>query len=248
MAEAIQTDRPEQPHQSDATLWDVVVIGGGPAGSSAGTLLADRGFRVRLLEKARHPRFHIGESLLPANLRLFDRLGVGEQVRAIGMVKLGAEFVSPQHDNRMERFLFAEAWDKSMPGAYQVRRSELDHLLLRNASAHGVEVVEGCHARDVAFLPDGSGAVIRAQHEDGREEQCRARFVVDASGRDTLLANQFRSKRRNDKHNSSALYGHFRPASMKATSPCTGSITAGSGSFRSPTARPASAPWCGRIT
>jgi flavin-dependent dehydrogenase len=212
MAAAIQTDHLEQPDQTDATLWDVVVIGGGPAGSSAGTLLADRGYRVRLLEKARHPRFHIGESLLPANLRLFDRLGVGEQVRAIGMVKLGAEFVSPQHDNRMERFLFAEAWDKSMPGAYQVRRSELDHLLLRNAATHGVDVVEGCHARDVAFLPDGSGAVIRAQHEDGREEQVRARFVVDASGRDTLLANQFKSKRRNDKHNSSALYGHFRGA------------------------------------
>lgn len=202
--------------QPDATPWDVVVIGGGPAGSSAGTLLAGRGYRVRLLEKARHPRFHIGESLLPANLRLFERLGVGEQVRAIGMVKLGAEFVSPQHGNRMERFLFAEAWDKSMPGAYQVRRSELDHLLLRNASAHGVEVVEGCQARDVAFLPDGSGAVIRAQHEDGREEQCRARFVVDASGRDTLLANQFRSKRRNNRHNSSALYAHFRGAQRNA--------------------------------
>jgi flavin-dependent dehydrogenase len=203
MAEAIQPD---------AALWDVIVIGGGPAGSSAGTLLADRGYRVRLLEKARHPRFHIGESLLPANLRLFDRLGVGEQVRAIGMVKLSAEFVSPQHGNRMERFLFADAWDKSMPGAYQVRRSELDHLLLRNAAVHGVEVVEGCQARDVAFLPDGSGAVIRAQHEDGSEERCRARFVVDASGRDTLLANQFKSKRRNDRHNSSALYGHFRGA------------------------------------
>jgi NADPH-dependent glutamate synthase beta subunit-like oxidoreductase len=83
MAEALQPDHTEQPGQSDATLWDVVVIGGGPAGSSAGTLLADRGYRVRLLEKARHPRFHIGESLLPANLRLFDRLGVGQAGRRI---------------------------------------------------------------------------------------------------------------------------------------------------------------------
>jgi 2-polyprenyl-6-methoxyphenol hydroxylase-like FAD-dependent oxidoreductase len=198
--------------QPDAAQWDVIVIGGGPAGSTAGALLAGRGYRVRLLEKARHPRFHIGESLLPANLRLFDRLGVGDEVRAIGMVKLGAEFVSPQHGNRMERFLFAEAWDKSMPGAYQVRRSELDHLLLRHAASCGVEVVEGCQARDVAFLPDYSGAVIRAHHEDGREEACRARFVVDASGRDTLLANQFKSKKRNDRHNSSALFAHFRGA------------------------------------
>jgi flavin-dependent dehydrogenase len=196
--------------------WDVIIVGGGPAGTTAGTLLADRGYRVRLLEKARHPRFHIGESLLPANLRLFERLGVGEQVKAIGMVKLGAEFVSPQHDNRMERFLFADAWDKTMPSAYQVRRSELDHLLLRNAAAHGVEVVEGCQVRDVAFLPDGKGAEIRARRDDGSEECCHARFVVDASGRDTLLANQFRTKRRNDRHNSSALYGHFRGAQRNA--------------------------------
>jgi flavin-dependent dehydrogenase len=206
--------------QTAAESWDVVVIGGGPAGSTAAALLAERGFRVRVFEKARHPRFHIGESLLPANLRLFERLGVGEQVREIGMVKLAAEFVSPQHGNQMQRFEFADAWDKSMPSAYQVRRSELDDILLRNAQAKGAQVSEGCRVRDVAFLPGDAGggqaasgdAVIHAEHDDGREEHCRARFVVDASGRDTLLANHFKTKRRNDKHNSSALYGHFRGA------------------------------------
>jgi 2-polyprenyl-6-methoxyphenol hydroxylase-like FAD-dependent oxidoreductase len=193
-------------------LWDVAVIGGGPAGSTAATLLADRGYRVRVLEKARHPRFHIGESLLPANLRLFERLGVADQVRAIGMVKLAAEFVSPQHDNRMQRFLFADAWDKSMPSAYQVRRSELDEILLRNAAAHGAQVSEACRVRDVAFAPDHTSATLTAEHDDGRIEKIETRFVVDASGRDTLLANQFKTKRRNDRHNSSALYAHFRHA------------------------------------
>src|SRR3569833_3677598 len=74
---------------------DVLVIGGGPAGSTAAALLAQKGYRVTLIEKARHPRFHIGESLLPANLPLFEKLGVADQVRAIGMEKWAAEFVSP---------------------------------------------------------------------------------------------------------------------------------------------------------
>src|SRR5579871_1810730 len=88
---------------------DVLVIGGGPAGSCAATLLAQRGYRTMVMEKSHHPRFHIGESLLPANLPLFERLGVGEQMRAIGMPKWGAEFVSPWHGGRGETFNFSEA-------------------------------------------------------------------------------------------------------------------------------------------
>ena len=75
---------------------DVLVIGGGPAGSTAAALLAQAGHRVTLLEKARHPRFHIGESLLPANLALFGRLGVEREVRAIGLEKWGVEFYLPR--------------------------------------------------------------------------------------------------------------------------------------------------------
>ena len=201
---------------ADLPSWDVVVIGGGPAGSTVATLLADNGYRVHLIEKARHPRFHIGESLLPANLRLFEQLGVGDAVRAIGMVKPAAEFISPQHGHRMERFRFADAWDKSMPYAYQVRRSELDDILLRNAVAHGADVVQGCQVRDIEFLDGDEGVVVSAAHDDGRPHRCRARFLVDASGRDTLLANRLRTKRRNEKHNSSALYGHFRGARRHA--------------------------------
>lgn len=201
-----------EPSQAHAPSWDVIVIGGGPAGSTAATLLADAGHRVQLLEKAHHPRFHIGESLLPANLRLFERLGVADAVRAIGMYKGAAEFVSPQHGNRLERFRFADAWDKSIPHAYQVRRSELDEILLRNAARHGVDVVEGCQVRDVEFLDGDEGAIVTAAHDDGRAYRSRARFVVDASGRDTLLANRLGTKRRDTKHNSSALYAHFRGA------------------------------------
>ena len=192
---------------------DVLVIGGGPAGATVGALLAQKGHKVVVLEKEHHPRFHIGESLLPANLPLFEKLGVADAIKAIGMEKWGAEFVSPWHDSKSQTFQFADAWDKSMPFSYQVRRSEFDEILIRNATRLGAEVIEGCKVKGVDFAPDHSGATVQAQHDDGRIEQWRARFVVDASGRDTVLGKQFDIKRRNPKHNSSALYGHFTGAS-----------------------------------
>ena len=191
---------------------DVLVIGGGPAGATAGALLAQRGYQVVVLEKDHHPRFHIGESLLPANLPLLEKLGVLDAVKAVGMEKWGAEFVSPWHDGKSQTFRFGDAWDKSMPFSYQVRRSEFDEILIRNAGRLGAEVIEGCRVKNVAFAPGHDSATIHAQHEDGRLQDWRARFVVDASGRDTLLGRLFDVKRRNPRHNSSALYAHFSGA------------------------------------
>jgi flavin-dependent dehydrogenase len=203
------TTSPEPPcDRADAPAdrsCDVLVIGGGPAGSTIAALLAARGRDVALIEKGHHPRFHIGESLLPANAALFDRLGVRDGVEAIGIRKYGAEFVSPDHDFT-SRIAFGDAWDKSMPFAWQVRRSELDELLFRNAAARGARTFEGSRARQV-HLDDG-GASVQIERE-GALETWRARYVVDASGRDTLMANQLRSKRKNARHNSSALYAHF---------------------------------------
>jgi len=188
---------------------DVLVVGGGPAGSTIAALLAAAGRDVVVIEKSRHPRFHIGESLLPANAVLFDRLGVREQVEAIGMTKFGVEFVSPDHDHR--QFIeFSEAWDKSMPYAWQVRRSQLDELLFRDAARKGARTFEGQRVREVAF--DDAGASVEVELDDGARVRWRARFVVDASGRDTLLANQLRCKEKNRRHNSSALYGHYTGA------------------------------------
>jgi flavin-dependent dehydrogenase len=189
---------------------DVLVIGGGPAGSSIAALLAERGRRVVLVEKDRHPRFHIGESLLPLNLPLFDRLGVREQIERTSMRKYGVEFVSPYH-RRTVSFEFSEAWDKSFPYSYQVRRSEFDHLLLRNAAAKGAEIVEATRVTDVTFLSDGS-AEVKACGEGAPARRWRAAFLVDASGRDTFIAKQLGTKQRNRRHNSAAIFGHFTGA------------------------------------
>jgi len=190
---------------------DVLVIGGGPAGSTAAALLAEKGYKVALLEKAHHPRFHIGESLLPANVPLFDKLGVRAEIEAIGMEKWGAEFVSPWHAHR-QTFEFGDAWDKSMPRSFQVRRAEFDEILIRNAGRKGADVMEGCRVRDVAFLPGDAGVVVQAEHDSGESETWHCRFLIDASGRDTFLGNQLKIKQRNPRHNSAALYGHFRGA------------------------------------
>ncbi|HKX42840.1 MAG TPA: NAD(P)/FAD-dependent oxidoreductase [Burkholderiaceae bacterium] len=215
MPTAVNPESGAAPHADFAC--DVLVIGGGPAGSTVAALLAERGHDVAVLEKAHHPRFHIGESLLPANVDLLDKLGVRDQVERIGMLKYGVEFVSPTHEHR-SYIEFGEGLDKNLPYAWQVRRSDFDEILFRNAAAKGARTIEGVHAREVAF--DAQGATVRAERESGdgegrtalQRQTWRAKFVIDASGRDTLLANQFRCKQKNERHNSSALFGHFTGA------------------------------------
>jgi flavin-dependent dehydrogenase len=186
---------------------DVFVIGGGPAGSTTATLLAQQGLRVVLADKDKHPRFHIGESLLPHNLPLLDRLGVRDKMETGAMHKYGIEFVSPYHGKSV-RYDFGRALDKRFPYSFQVRRSSFDEVLLRNAAAKGAEIREEACVTDVAF-PDDGDPVITAVLADGTSRQWRARFVVDASGRETFLASKLAVKERNPRNNSAAIFGHF---------------------------------------
>jgi flavin-dependent dehydrogenase len=206
----------EESLRADAVAeCDVVVIGGGPGGSTAATLLAERGHKVVLLEKNSHPRFHIGESLLPANVPLFEKLGVAREMEAIGMDKWGAVFVSPWH-GFTSGFEFADAMDPSMPKAYQVRRSAFDEVLFRRAAAAGAEAHENCRVREFHLGDRDSPPWVRGTMADGSVREWRAKFLLDATGRDTLFANRLKLKRRNPAHNSSAMYGHFRGAKRDA--------------------------------
>ena len=192
----------------EETACDVLVIGGGPAGATAATLLAEKGRRVVLLEKDRHPRFHIGESLLPLNLRIFERLGVAQEVAAIGVLKPGARFVSDEH-GKHTAFSFAAGLNQDYTHSYQVRRSELDALLFARARRAGADAREGLRVLDVALDARGGHRVV-ARDEAGAHHAFRARYVIDASGRDTFLATAMGSKARNPHNNTAALYAHFR--------------------------------------
>lgn len=190
-------------HASDC---DVLVAGGGPAGSTAATLLRRRGYRVTMLEKDRHPRFHIGESLLPCNLPVMEHLGVLDKVRALGVLKLGADF--PSRDG-YQTFHFSRALGGSPPHAFQVKREDFDRMLFEHARESGVDACEGMKVERIGI--DGIDAVTAsARDAQGSETTIRARYFVDATGRDTLLGNALRLKRRNARHQSAAIFAHFR--------------------------------------
>jgi len=186
---------------------DVLVVGGGPSGSTVAAMLQRRGYRVIQLEKDRHPRFHIGESLLPCNLPIMEELGVLEKVRELGVLKLGADF--PSGEGKYQTFHFRRALGHSPPHAFQVKREEFDQMLFEHARENGVDAREGVKVEKVEV--DGVGKVSAVAHDAaGNTLTIRARYFVDASGRDTLLGNALKLKRKNDKHQSAAIFAHFR--------------------------------------
>lgn len=187
---------------------DIVIIGGGPAGSTAAACLAMRGRKVVLVEKEAHPRFHIGESLLPRNLDIFERLGVLEQVRGIGVYKPGAQFVSDR-TGRSSAFPFANALNRDRTHAWQVKRAELDALLFANAVAKGAMGFEETRVTDVQLGQDGQRAVVTARTKDGGSIEWRPRYLLDASGRDTFMASRLQVKDSNKYNNTAAMYAHF---------------------------------------
>ena len=192
---------------------EVLVMGGGPAGSTAATLLARMGRKVILLEKARHPRFHIGESLLPMNLPLFERLGVLEKVAAMGVFKPGADFEA-DNERGYNTFAFKRAIGNSPPHAYQVWRQDFDKMLFDHAHATGADAREG-HEVIAVEQGDSRRSDVEVRTDDGQSYRITAQYVVDATGRDTFLSSKKRLRRKNGEHQSAAIFGHFRGAECR---------------------------------
>jgi flavin-dependent dehydrogenase len=199
--------------QTTTELCDVAVIGGGPGGSTAATLLAKRGYKVIALEKAHHPRFHIGESLLPMNLPVFERLGVLDKVRALGIFKPGADFEA-DNERGYNTYAFARAIGNSPPHAYQVWRQDFDKMLYDHARSSGADAREGHEVLSVEQIgPRETRLEVRT--DEGRSYGIQARYLIDASGRDAFLSAKKKIRRKNNEHQSAAIFGHFRGAELR---------------------------------
>ncbi len=191
-----------------AGLYDVAIIGGGPGGSTVATALARAGRRVLVLEREKFPRFHVGESLLPFNLPIFERLGVAEKIRAAGFQKKHGAFFWNEETGGVRPVDFARGLDDRHPFAYHVKRAEFDDLLLRHAEESGAEVREETSVARVLFEGDRAVGVV-AQPRGGEEEEIRARAVVDASGQDALLSRQAGTRKFDPKLKRAGLFAHY---------------------------------------
>src|SRR5262245_38697191 len=191
---------------------DVIVIGGGPSGSTVSALLAEQGHRVLLLEREAGARYHIGESLIPYTWFTLNRLGVVDWLRQSAYPKkYSVQFVSIT-GKVSQPFYFFQTIRHECSQTWQVWRHEFDAMLLDNARRKGVEVRNHVSVRDV--LMEGSRVVgVRADTKDGvKGEEIRAKVVVDASGRDSLLSRKFGWKDKDPDLNKIAVWSYYKNA------------------------------------
>ena len=190
-------------------FYDAAIIGGGPAGSTVATALTRAGRRVVLFERETFPRFHIGESLLPYNLPVFERLGLSEKIAAAGyMKKFGAFFWNEQTGGTLP-VDFSTGVDGRHAMAYHVKRAEFDQLLLKHSASCGAEVHEGTGVAEILFEGGRAVGLKLATGNGGGSLVVRAKVVVDASGQDAVAARQQKGRQFDKKLKRAALFAHY---------------------------------------
>ncbi len=194
------------------TQYDAIVIGGGPAGSTAGALLAAKGRKVLILEKEKFPRYHIGESLMPYCYFTFERLGVLDQINQLGFVKKHSVQFVGRNGKVSTPFYFFQHFEHPAATTWQVPRAQFDQMLLANARTKGAEVREETEVTQ--FVTDENGATVgvQAKTKGGETQDLRARVVIDATGRDALYLRKTGLRRRDPELNKVALWTYYKGA------------------------------------
>lgn len=196
-----------------ASNVDVVIAGAGPGGSVCAAQLARRGVSVVVLEKERHPRFHLGESLLPQSMPVLKSVGVFDDVASRFIVKRGANF----HESgtlKQSRYDFGEAFDKSINHAFEVPRDEFDELLARHAQKCGADLREEWTVTklDCERAASGGPSLVTAKDASGTEHVFECKLAIDATGRDAMTAHENRATSKVPELDKTAIFSHWRNA------------------------------------
>jgi len=188
-------------------LYDVAIIGGGPAGSTAAALLGRAGRRVVVFERDKFPRFHIGESLLPFSMKAFTRLGLHEKFKAAGfMEKFGGEMYGACGKEGV-KFYFEDGFRSQTDRSYQVTRAEFDKVLLDHAAENGAEVREETGVEKVDFSPNE--VLLHVRGKTSGPAEVRAKYLIDASGRNSIVSAMFKLKKTYQHLQKVSIFAHY---------------------------------------
>jgi geranylgeranyl reductase family protein len=190
---------------------DVIVIGGGPAGSTVSTLIAQQGYRVTLLEREHFPRYHIGESLIPETYWVLERLKMLDKMKSSHFIKkYSVQFVN-ESGKLSAPFYFHDNKPHECSQTWQVKRSEFDQMMITNAAEQGVQVHHGVRVQDVIF--ENNRAVgVKVQLENGETQEIRTKVVIDASGQSSMIINKLKLRVADPQLNKGAIWTYFKGA------------------------------------
>ena len=192
--------------------YDAIIIGGGPAGATAGAILAEKGWNLLILEKEKFPRYHVGESLMPYCYFTFDRLGVVERINEMAWTeKHSVQFVG-QDGHVSTPFYFFQHFDHPAAKTWQVKRSEFDEMLLNNAREKGATVWEETEVTEFVTNDEGAIVGVVAQPKQGDAMHLIARVVIDGSGRDAIYHRKCQTRKRDPYLNKIAIWTLYKGA------------------------------------